>query len=165
MGASSNPSSWYVTSWVSSWDKGYCKIQPPTFTNGRMKVQHPNGKWGYIDSTGKVLGQIKWYSVGDFKDGMAIVQGTDNLYGFINEKGEQVGEVCWKQVNVFSHGLAAVQDAKGYWGFINKQNQVEIPCQYTEVMAFRADGTCDVKTAQGTWIVIDTKGEVSFFGH
>ena len=117
-----------------------------------------------------MLGQVKWDQIGDFSDGMAMVAVTTGgsiynpvyKYGFINESGQTIGEVRWEEVRVFSNGYAAVKE-KGYWGFINKQNVLVIPCQYAEVSDFREDGTCDVKNKDGTWQVINTSGEVSFF--
>ena len=139
-------------------------INQPTFVGGRMKVQNPEGKWGFINQHGQVLGQVKWESISDFTDGMAMVK-LNGLWGYVNEQGQQVGEVAWKKVNDFRNGLAGVQDYNGKWGFINNRNEVVIPCQYAQVMAFRSDGTCDVKTTSGTWVVIDKTGSVSFFGH
>ncbi len=136
-------------------------IQKPSFSEGRMMVQEPGGKWGFIDEQGRILGEVKWDSIGDFSDGMAMVS-SGQKYGFVNKQGQQVGEVRWDQVNAFSNGLAAVRE-NGLWGFINKSNELVIPCRYTEVASFREDGTCDVKTTEGTWQVINTAGEVSFF--
>ena len=163
MGASNNKN-WENTGYDSSWSNDYCVIKLPTFTNGRMMVQNPDGRWGFIDEKGTVMGAVKWDYVSTFTDGMAVVR-FGGLYGFIDMQGKQIGQVVWKQMHSFSNGLAAVQDTAGRWGFINKQNELVIPCRYTEVSAFRDDGTCDVKTAQGTWVVIDKTGEVSFFGH
>ena len=153
------------TDWDNSWSsymrESNCSISQPVFTEGRMMVQNSNGKWGFIDEQGKLLGEVKWDSIGDFSDGMAMVC-SNELYGFINKQGQQVGEVRWSRVNAFSNGLAAVKEGS-YWGFINKNNEQVIPCQYTEVASFKQDGTCDVKTKNGTWQVINTAGEVSFF--
>ena len=139
----------------------YCEILWPVFTEASLKVQNPDGKWGFIDEQGKLLGEVKWDNIGNFSDGMAMVS-SGGKYGFIDKQGRQIGEVRWDQVNAFSNGLAAVKE-NGYWGFINKNNELVIPCQYTEVAAFSEDGTCDVKTKDGTWQVINTLGEVSFF--
>ena len=150
--------------------ESYCVIDKPVFKDGRMKVQNADGKWGIIDANGRVLGQVMWDQIGDFSDGMAMVAvntciseyNFEYRYGFINESGQTIGEVRWNAVRVFSNGYAAVKE-KGYWGFINKQNVLVIPCQYAEVSDFREDGTCDVKNKDGTWQVINTSGEVSFF--
>ena len=161
---------------VGRWSSYDLKITAPIFVDGRMKVQNTDDQWGFINEKGQVLGSVKWYSIGDFSDGMAMVCETSKIksgyysystktaykYGFINEQGQTIGEVRWDAVNAFSNGLAAVQE-NGYWGFINKNNELVIPCQYTEVSSFKADGTCDVKTKSGTWQVINTSGEVTFF--
>ena len=157
----------------SIYDSYYCKINKPEFVEGRMMVQNPAGLWGFIDESGRILGEVKWSSIGNFSDGMAMVAQSSSVksgystktitkYGFIDKQGNQIGEVRWDAVNAFSNGLAAVKE-NGYWGFINKQNELVIPCRYTEVNAFKEDGTCDVKTKDGTWQIINTKGEVSFF--
>ncbi|MBE5782514.1 MAG: hypothetical protein E7329_04270 [Clostridiales bacterium] len=164
LGNSKNDS-WNSYDSAASWDNSYCKIAVPSFSNGRMMVQSTSGSWGFIDESGKALGAAIWKSIGEFSsDGMAMVQdGSTGKYGFINEQGQTIGEVCWDIVNSFSNGYAAVQQ-NGKWGFINTQNQLVIPCKYAEVSAFKADGTCDVKTMSGTWQIIDTNGNVSFFG-
>ena len=156
------------------WEYSFCDLQLPTFIDGRMKVQTPGGTWGYIDDKGKILGTTKWYTIGDFIEGIAVVCEEQQVkvsayrtskvkkYGFIDEQGNTIGDVQWDQINDFSNGYAAVQQ-NGYWGFVNKNNELVIPCQYTEVAEFKKDGTCDVKTKDGTWQVINTSGEVSFF--
>ena len=105
---------------------------------------------------------MKWEDIGDFSDGMAMVR-LNKKYGFIDADGRQVGEVRWDTVNPFSNGYAAVRE-NGRWGFIDKTNTLVIPCQYAEVNAFDAEGNCDVKKTDGTWVVINTKGEDAFFG-
>ena len=165
MGTSSNK---YWGSYEFSVYARYCVIDKPVFKDGRMEVQNADGKWGFIDANGRVLGQVKWDQIGNFSDGMAMVavntgtRTTEYKYGFINESGQTIGEVRWDAVRVFSNGYAAVKE-NGYWGFINKQNVLVIPCKYAEVSDFKKDGTCDVKNKDGTWQVINTSGEVSFF--
>ena len=153
----------YNNDWGDYWYYRYMGINLPTFTNGRMKVQTSSGTWGFIDQNGNVLGSTGWKWIGDFSDGMAVVQNSSGKYTFINEQGKTIGTNTWDQINSFSNGMAAVKK-DGKWGFINKQNQLVISCQYSEVKAFQADGTCDVKTTTGTWIIIDKQGKTAFFG-
>ncbi len=174
MGNSANPN-WNQSNSGENLYKSYIgKTAIPEFSSGRMSVQLPNECWGFIDQTGKVLGEVKWYSIGQFSEGKAKVceatevksgysTKTQYKYGFIDEQGQVVGEVRWDQVAAYSNGYAAVQE-DNLWGFIDRNCSLVIPCQYTEVNAFRADGTCDVKTKDGTWLVINTSGSVSFFG-
>ena len=173
MGTSENKN-WSSTSSASAWMTENFVISAPTFTNGRMKVQNADGLWGYINEQGRVLGQVKWTSIGAFADGLAMVseqvkEGSGyyssyvTRYGFINEQGQTVGQVRWEAVRDFSQGLAAVQE-NGLWGFIDRTNTLVIPCRYSEVNAFKADGTCDVRNPDGTWVVINRQGENAFFG-
>ena len=48
-----------------------------------------NGKWGFIDKTGKEISKIKYDYVFFFSEGMARVL-LNNKWGFINESGEEV---------------------------------------------------------------------------
>ncbi len=170
LGNSSNTSSYGGTRWnedyySKSWHDVYHTTAIPSFSDGKIMVQDTteNGLWGYVDLNGKPIGAgIVWTSIGDYSDGMAMVRDSKYLYGFIDPNGNQIGDVCWDQVNAFSYGLAAVNQ-NGYWGFINKKNELVIPCQYIEVSSFNEDGTCDVKTKDGTWQIIDQNGNVSFF--
>ncbi len=174
MGESANLD-WYDSDQANQWYASDFTVSSPSFTDGRMKVQNPDGLWGFIDGQGKVLGEVKWKEIGNFSDGMAKVsqdvsigsgysKKTVTRYGFINEQGQTIGEVRWEAVNNFSQGLAAVKE-DGKWGFIDRTNTLVIPCRYTEVNAFKADGTCDVRNPDGTWIVIDKKGDSVFFGN
>ena len=92
---------------------------------------------------------------------MAVVQNTEGKYTFINEQGTVIGSNTWEIINDFSNGMASVKK-DGKWGFINKQNQLVIPCQYKQVNAFKSDGTCEVQTTTGIWIVIDKQGKTTY---
>ena len=48
-----------------------------------------NGKWGFIDKSGKEISKIKYDYVFFFSEGMARVL-LNNKWGFINESGEEV---------------------------------------------------------------------------
>ncbi len=151
----------------SNWGYRYyntATLKLPTFTNGFMRVQTKDGTWGFINESGKVIGGTSWREVGTFSDGMASVLNSSRQYTFINEQGQVIGSNTWDSYSPFSNGLAAVQK-DGKWGFINKQNVLVIPCKYQQVKAFQADGTCDVMTTSGTWIVIDKQGNTAFFGN
>ncbi len=169
LGSSSNAASgyfsWNEASSNSGWYISGYKVTVPAFVNGSIKVQDTDkGFWGYIDENGSILGDgIIWSEIGDFSDGMAMVK-ANGKYGFIDEQGVQVGQVRWDTVRPFSFGYAAVKE-NGLWGFIDHSNTLIIPCRYAEVNDFKEDGTCDVKTADGTWDIIDTAGVSQLFGN
>ena len=45
---------------------------------GMSRVKDSNGKWGYLDQTGKLVIPCKWKFAYDFHEGMAVVE-DDNV--------------------------------------------------------------------------------------
>ncbi|MEN1760502.1 WG repeat-containing protein [Anoxynatronum sibiricum] len=81
-----------------------------------------DGKWGYINRTGKQTIDFEYddVSVGGFDHDLAAVM-KDGLWGFINPKGEWVIEPAYDLTNgIVSDGLIAVQENER-WGFIDLQ--------------------------------------------
>lgn len=64
------------------------------FSEGLAGFLGDNGKWGYIDKTGKQVLPCQWFVVGFFKNGIAAVEITGKAYNKvwrkINKKGEEV---------------------------------------------------------------------------
>ncbi|HCE43623.1 MAG TPA: hypothetical protein DET40_08750 [Lentisphaeria bacterium] len=84
------------------------------FSEGLASVRlEPNGKWGYIDETGKLIIDYIFETYdflenpGDFKEGKARVKIGKN-WGFINKKGETVISPRYKSTYDFSEGYAVV---------------------------------------------------------
>ena len=67
---------------------------------------YENGKWGYIDKTGKVIIEPKFDEAADFSEGLARVK-VGIFYGFIDFSGDFVIKPQFTWVKSFSEGLAA----------------------------------------------------------
>lgn len=111
------------------------------FKNGRAKVKH-NGKWMYIDKSGKEIETLsaafdsKYKDVGEFNEGMCKVStlklGFMDLayysncseiagtWGFINESGEEIVAPQYIYAEDFYSGVAVV--CKGKWTVDEKWN-------------------------------------------
>ncbi len=98
------------------------------FSQGLAKVKKSDGKWGFIDKTGKIVIDAKFDYVERFSENLALVMEYNDedkkLYGFINKSGEKVIKIDDKYefLSSFSEGLAAYSDGDG-WGFINKTGE------------------------------------------
>ncbi len=58
-----------------------------------------NGKWGYCDSTSKVVIKPKYYEASKFNsNGMALVKNEKGLKGVINEKGKVLLPTKYKEI-------------------------------------------------------------------
>lgn len=84
-----------------------------------------NGKWGYMDTNGKVEISPKYDFAGSFKEGLAVVM-IDGKYGYINEKDEVIIDIEYGDVGSlepevehsdydFNNGLVGVYKNNKYY--------------------------------------------------
>jgi hypothetical protein len=96
----------------------------------RLRPIQQNGKWGYIDSTGKIAIEPQFSWAEEFSEGLAAFENEDGKHGYIDETGKIVIEPKFDNWTNFSEGLAAVSvDFK--WGYIDKSGKWAIPPQFT----------------------------------
>ena len=62
-----------------------------------------NGKWGYIDKTGKVVIDFKYDDIDYFRNDMACVRIGNNVY-FINKSGEKIIDMLKYKKEVYFWG-------------------------------------------------------------
>ena len=112
---------------------------------------------GLVDSTGRVITECIYTSIGPFENGLAKVYGGKNgLYGFMNKKGKAVTKIGFQKVRKFSEGYAAVR-SNYKWGYINSKGKLVIPIKYESAGPFR-DGYAPVLLNEDAGF-IDKKGK------
>ena len=155
----------YDQSWGSTRDNSYrCNIATPAFSEGKLRVQAADDAYGFVDTAGQPVGDIRWAGIGDFSEGLAWVKEKGQpLYGFINDQGQVVIPPQYAAVSGFSEGLAAVLTTTltGYQ-YIDKQNNVVIPALFFKAGSFQ-NGLADVYSNDLGWLVIDKQGELVYF--
>ena len=155
----------YDQSWGSTRDNSYrCNIATPAFSEGKLRVQAADDAYGFVDTAGQPVGDIRWAGIGDFSEGLAWVKEKGQpLYGFINDQGRVVIPPQYAAVSGFSEGLAAVLTTTltGYQ-YIDKQNNVVIPALFFKAGSFQ-NGLADVYSNDLGWLVIDKQGELVYF--
>lgn len=107
------------------YDKLHC------FNDGLAAYLGKEGKWGFLDRSGKVVVKPQFTSLA------------------INDKRPSL--------HPFNDGLAAVGTEKG-WGYINKEGDVVIPFDFVYAGPFK-NGEARVNSAEKGWFYIDTSGE------
>lgn len=125
------------------------------FSEGFARVEK-NGKFGFIDKTGKEITPFQYSWALSFSEGFAAVQ-RGGKWGFIDTTGKEAVSCTYDDVYSFTQGLAAVQKG-GKWGFIGKTREEVIPFQYDDTTAF-SQGLAGVEK-NGKWGYIDKTGEV-----
>jgi hypothetical protein len=119
-----------------------------------------NGKWGYIDKTGKTVIPFQYEDADCFSEGLAVVK-QNGKYGYIDKTDKTVIPFQYEYADRFSEGLAIVKQ-NGKRGYIDKTGKTVIPFQYESVDRFR-DGFAVVSDQSvyklgiinkaGTWII------------
>jgi len=66
------------------------------------------GRFGYIDVTGRIIIQPQFDIANPFSDGLAAVAGDNRLWGFIDKTGTVVIQPQFEQPGAFSEGLCTV---------------------------------------------------------
>ena len=61
-----------------------------SFCEGLVNVKDENGKWGFIDKTGKLVIPCKWKWAYDFKNGRAKVKDERDREIYIDKTGKVV---------------------------------------------------------------------------
>lgn len=137
-------------------------LYAPVFTaDGRMVVQNQNRKYGLMDKSGSILGEVCWDNAPDLTQELPLVL-ANNRYGFIDHDGNVVIEPQYRKAMPFSEGLAAVSVDGMMMQFIDRENNVIVPPVYVDVQSF-SGGVAHVKQPGMSWQVIDKTGQLVYF--
>jgi len=88
-------------------------------------------KWGYSDSTQKIIVPCTYDFVDTLSEDMALVF-TGNKYGFVNKTGKVVVAPQFDYALPFKDGVAMVRNNKFKWGMIDKTGKFLVPYKYDE---------------------------------
>lgn len=118
----------------------------------QLRPIQQEGKWGYIDSTGKVVVKPQFAWAEEFSEGLAAFENEDGKHGYVDETGKIVIEPKFDNWTEFSEGLAAVS-VDFEWGYIDKTGQWAIQPQFAVGRPF-SDGLA--------LVAVPLNGKVSF---
>jgi len=132
------------------------------------RVPNTNGRWGFIDETGKVVIEPKFNVARPFSEGLAPAI-TDQGLGYIDTTGRiviqpQFGSDGGPFESAFSEGLAAVAPHNSKWGYIDKTGKFVIPPRFAYASEF-SEGRAWVGIPKNEWSLekkigmIDAKGQ------
>ena len=134
-----------------------------------------NGKWGYLDRTGKEVVETKYdaiccFTVRDanafpeqygyfFASGLTFMM-LNNKWGFIDTVGNVVISPLYDYVSSFAYAELSVVALGEKYGYINTTGAIVIPIIYDKASPFwNADGTAWVKL-DGKNLKINKQGEI-----
>lgn len=126
--------------------------------SGGMCPVLTDGKWGYVDQTGKMQTEVLYTYAGPFIEGLAPVTDGDGDSYYIDTKGNKkhvvlnVGNI--KQLGLLERGIFSLYDGVK-WHFYNT-NHEKLFGGYDEVSAI-GNGIAAVKKGN-TWQLVDRTG-------
>ncbi|MDR1170352.1 MAG: WG repeat-containing protein [Prevotellaceae bacterium] len=126
----------------------YCKAQDLEYK------KCSNGKYSFIDTTGREVVPCKYDYVWHFNEGLAAVK-LNGKYGYIDRTGKEVIPLKYDYAYSFDEGLAKVK-LNGKWGYIDRTEKAVIPLKYDAVRYFE-ERLAPVKL-NGKWGYIDRTG-------
>jgi hypothetical protein len=144
---------------------GHYRWQPPgrasalvsqADTTRRLLVVNQNGRFGYIDTAGRIVIPPQFDHASEFRGGLALVKSA-NKWGFIDANGRPVIPPRFDAAHTFSEGLAAVQ-VGSKWGYIDRMGRMVITPQFDGAGWF-SDGLAQAMVG-GKWGFIDTTGAI-----
>ena len=126
------------------------------FIDGLARVQR-DGKWGFIDKSGKEVIPCVWDDIYYFIDGLALVEQNEK-YGFINLSNEVVVPCEFDAAIDFDggDGIAAVcksDDDQTLWAIIDNTGKFVTSFAFSEV----------ARDSEGTHVYIDKEDEDGMF--
>ena len=113
-----------------------------------------NGKYGFIDKSGREVIALKYDDAFSFSEGLALVV-LNGKYRFIDKSGREVIALKYDNADPFSEGLALVQ-WNDKWGFIDKSGREVIALNYDHADSF-SEGLALVRW-NDKWGFIDKSG-------
>lgn len=150
---------------------GYCDrfyaatvIQPNydttfAFSEGLGRIRQ-NGKYGFVDRSGKLVVSAKYEAVDDFHGGFAAVF-TNNRVSYINKQGIDVFKKSFKGGRPFNDGLALVFNDEGLVGYLDSKGAMTFPFSFKKAFPFNG-GIAPVMGADEKWKAVNRKGETLF---
>ena len=115
-----------------------------------------DGKFGYIDTAGKIVAPCEWDDADPFSEGLAGVK-KDGKWGYVDIAGKLVIPCEWDYAEFFDDGLACVtKDGKS--GYIDTAGRLVVPCEWEWVAGFDNGLACVKK--DGRLGCIDSAGKL-----
>src|SRR5580765_6610405 len=122
-----------------------CGASPFSFIfHSNVELEHSalfpvrlNGKWGYMNVSGKLVVQPRFEMAKDSSEGLARVYENETI-GYVDSMGQVVIPPRYLQAHDFSEGLALVQDAQGRVAFVDKTGNIVIDLTSLGVKSFPA---------------------------
>lgn len=116
------------------------------FSGGLARVRAGKRGWQYINTSGALAFEQKFYRLREFHEGRAAAQ-LGGAWGYIDESGAWIVEPQFRKALDFKEGVAIVTK-KGRTGIIDLNGKWVVPAKYYKIEPFQ-DGLAKVRLKSG----------------
>lgn len=135
-------------------------------SNGFRLVSKSDGKYFYVDSKGKILGEKSYYYASDFEFGYGIVEDKNYNLSIIDESGEKIKIPSnFNLEGASEEGIIISDKDNYYYGLIDSDGSIIIEPKFYDIDEFSeglAFARVDTGDFQSKLSAINPKGEVLF---
>ncbi len=109
------------------------------FSEGLVAVENADGKFGFIDTKGRLTIDFLYDSVSAFSEGMAGVRKgglEDGAWGFVDKNGEEIIPCVYSHINSFQEGVTAFSlggNINSKYILLNKNGERIVPPIYSYI--------------------------------
>jgi hypothetical protein len=114
-----------------------------------------NGKWGYINDTGKIVIEPVYSQAFDFKTKKYAIVKQGTHFGIIDKKGKILLSTIYDSLKTLNDSVLAIQ-YQGLWGIMTIDGKMILPCAYDALSAcwwkhllYRKDGLLGLLSISG----------------
>jgi hypothetical protein len=126
------------------------------FSEGLAAVRVGPDNWGYIDRDGRMVILPQFLLAGSFSHGVAAVCDAESRDFFIGRDGRPISDRWFRGLDRPHEGLAAAWDREGH-RYVRPDGSLAMPMVWRYCGRFR-DGVAVVQAMEGTWHLIDPRG-------
>jgi hypothetical protein len=101
-----------------------------------LRAIKKNGKFGFIDSRGRLRIANRYEDVKSFSQQLAAIKITDR-WGFINHEDKIAIQPVYDEVTSFQNGVSIVK-LKNLYGAINKEGKLVLPARYEKLAVLQS---------------------------
>ena len=131
----------------------------PIDVYGNLRVKK-GGKWGIIDSMGKVLAKPIYQDVKRGHENFYPTQNDKGKWGYLNKKGKAQIPFEYDEIrNFYRSGFACVSKGKGKFGLITPFNAKVVPCIFRSIELNNDETKFVVTDDNDNVFIINLKGE------
>ncbi|WP_027001626.1 WG repeat-containing protein [Hugenholtzia roseola] len=135
------------------------KIDTLTYFYENRLAFRSQGKWGFLDTEGKIIASAQYETVESFQNGFAKVK-KEGKWGYINKQGEAVIPTDYQYLSAYEPLIVMAQNKK--FGLITSQNKTLIQPEYEFLALVLKSGEKSLWKARkmGKWGIIDVKNQI-----